>query len=382
MRRLSAYPAGNPASAASRGRQRPVAWDSLSGRVILEARPIQLLDAWDRSTWQAEAYADEARHVGWGTNVAVPLLSRGVAIGTLSIGRREVHEFADRDVALLGTFADQAVIAIENARLFQELQTRVSELQALGEVGQAVSWSLDPQEVLTTIVSHATGLAQADGGTIFELDEAAGEFVHRASYRLPEELFETIDRNCPRLDSDTAAGRAARSGVAIQVPDILDAPDAAMPLTLDLLRSAGFRALIFVPLVREQRVVGMLVIRRKEPGEFPEAVVDLLQTLASQSVLAIENARLYQQVEETSRKLQIASQPKSEFLANMSYELRTPPNAVIGYSEMLQEEAEDTGDEVYVPDLQRINVAGKPRATACGPSRLPGPSGSPGPPLG
>ena len=256
-------------------------------------------------------------------------------------------------------FADQAVIAIETARLFEELQTRVGELQALGEVGQAVSSSLDLQEVLTTIVSHATRLAQADGGTIFELDEAAGEFVHRASYRLPDELLATIDRNRPRLDSDTAAGRAARSGAAVQVADIATAEDAAMPGTLDVLRNAGFRSLIFVPLVREQRTVGMLVIRRKEPGEFPHPAVDLLQTFASQSVLAIQNARLYREIEEKGRELEIASQHKSQFLANMSHELRTPLNAIIGYSEMLQEEAEEIGEEAFIPDLQKVNTAGK-----------------------
>ena len=114
-----------------------------------------------------------------------------------------------------------------------------------------------------------------------------------------------------------------------------------------------------MPLVREQRVIGALVIRRKTPASFPQAVVDLLQTFASQSVLAIENARLFQQVQETSRELEVASQHKSQFLANMSHELRTPLNAIIGYSEMLQEEAEDLDADAFLPDLQRINSAGK-----------------------
>src|SRR5213079_2691721 len=108
-----------------------------------------------------------------------------------------------------------------------------------------------------------------------------------------------------------------------------------------------------------QRTAGMLVIRRKTPGELPESVIALLQTFASQSVLAIENARLFERVQETSRELEVASRHKSQFLANMSHELRTPLNAIIGYSEMLQEEAEDLGEEAFLPDLQKINAAGK-----------------------
>ena len=128
---------------------------------------------------------------------------------------------------------------------------------------------------------------------------------------------------------------------------------------LDVLQRAGFRALLAVPLVREQRVVGVLVIRRKTPGDFPHVIVDLVQTFASQSVLAIENARLFQEIQEKSRELEVASQHKSQFLANMSHELRTPLNAIIGYSEMLQEEAEDLEQETLIPDLQKVNAAGK-----------------------
>jgi signal transduction histidine kinase len=114
-----------------------------------------------------------------------------------------------------------------------------------------------------------------------------------------------------------------------------------------------------VPLLREQQIVGALVVRRRTPGEFPQPTVDLVQTFANQSVLAIQNARLFQEIEDKSRQLEIASQHKSEFLANMSHELRTPLNAIIGYSEMLQEEAEDLGQGEFLPDLRKIDAAGK-----------------------
>jgi signal transduction histidine kinase len=177
---------------------------------------------------------------------------------------------------------------------------------------------------------------------------------------MPAEVLDTLAYDRLRLSEDNLVGRAALHRRAEQSPDLLleDRPP-EIQVALQAIQQAGFRALLAVPLVREQRVVGVLVIRRKTPGAFPQVVVDLVQTFASQSVLAIENARLFQEVEENSHALEVASQHKSQFLANMSHELRTPLNAIIGYCEMLQEEAEDTGDEAYLPDLQRINAAGK-----------------------
>jgi len=341
------------------GQRVPLTANRINSRAVRERRTIHVHDAEAEQAGFSDRMMRGAGSFRPRTLIAIPLRREDAVIGSLAVARGEVQPFSETEIALLETFADQAVIAIENARLFQEIRDRVEELTALGEVGEAVSSSLDLQEVLTTIVAHAMRLAQADGGTIVELDDATGEFVHRASHGLPEALVEAMDRYRPRLDSDTAAGRAARSGAAVQMPDITAEPDAASPATLERLREAGFRALIFVPLVRDQRVVGLLVIRRKAPGAFPQSVVDLLQTLASQSVLAIENARLFEQVQETSRALETASQHKSQFLANMSHELRTPLNAIIGYSEMLQEEAEDLGEETLIPDLQKVNAAGK-----------------------
>jgi signal transduction histidine kinase len=213
--------------------------------------------------------------------------------------------------------------------------------------------------VLTTIVSHAVRLSQADGGTVYELDEGVGHFELRASYQMPAELLASIQQAHPRPTDDTFVGRAAQLRQAQQESDLLATPAIADSLIQDTVRRAGFRALIAVPLIRDQRVVGMLVVRRRQPGAYPQPVVDLLQTFANQSVLAIENARLFERVQETSRELEVASQHKSQFLANMSHELRTPLNAIIGYSEMLQEEAEDLGEQTFLPDLQKINAAGK-----------------------
>ncbi|MFN8633541.1 MAG: GAF domain-containing protein [Chloroflexota bacterium] len=335
----------------------PINRESIPGRAVVDRQSIHIPDL--AIVAAADLPARFNRSIGVRTVLATPLLRDDIPLGTIMLRRMEVRPFTAQQIALLETFADQAVIAIENARLFHELQDRVGELQALGEVGQAVSSTLDLQEVLTTIVSHAVQLAGADAGTIYELDDGTRGFVLRAAYQMPEELIAAIRETRPGLDEPSQGailGRAARAMVPVQIADLAD--ETASPV-INALQRAGFRALLAVPLIREQRVVGALVIRRKTPGEFSQAVVNLIQTFASQSVLAIENARLFERVQETSRELEEASRHKSQFLANMSHELRTPLNAIIGYSEMLQEEAEEVGDEAFIPDLQKVNAAGK-----------------------
>jgi len=276
------------------------------------------------------------------TVLAAPLLREGVAIGAIFIRRTEVRPSSEKQIALLKTFADQAVIAIENVRLFKELDERtneltrsVGELKALGEVGQAVSSTLDLETVLTSIVSHAVQLSGTDGGAIYEYDEPSEEFLLRATDHMEEELINALRANPPRL-GDGVVGRAAASREPVQVPNILE-ERAYAPRMREMLERFGFRASLAVPLLREDRIIGGLVVRRKSTGEFRPEVIDLLKTFATQSVLAIQNARLFREIEDKSREIEAANQHKSEFLANMSHELRTPLNAIIGFSEVLGE---------------------------------------------
>jgi signal transduction histidine kinase/CheY-like chemotaxis protein len=214
-----------------------------------------------------------------------------------------------------------------------DLAGALGQLRALGAVSQAVNSSLDLQEVLTTIVAHAVELSGSDGGAIYEFDEATAQFQPRVTHGTSDELNDAI-RDAGIRMGETIVGEAALKRVAVQRADIREMPISALNETLD---RAGFRALLAVPLLREDQVIGALVVRRRVPGPFPQETMDLLQTIATQSVLAIQNARLFHEIEQKGRQLEVASRHKSEFLANMSHELRTPLNAVIGFSEVLIE---------------------------------------------
>jgi signal transduction histidine kinase len=279
---------------------------------------------------------------GYRTLLAAPLRQKGEFIGMLNARRIDVRPFTATQIKLLETFADQAVIAIENVRLLQALQLRtqelvrsVGELKALGEVGQAVSSTLDLETVLTRIVSHAVQLSGTDGGAIYEYDEQAEEFLLRATDHMEEELISALRASPPRL-GDGVVGRAALGREPIQVPDISE-EHGYPPRMREMLERFGFRASLAVPLLREDRIIGGLVVRRKSIGDFRPEVIELLKTFATQSVLAIQNARLFREIEEKSKQIEAANRHKSEFLANMSHELRTPLNAIIGFSEVLGE---------------------------------------------
>jgi signal transduction histidine kinase len=275
--------------------------------------------------------------------LAMPLLREDVAIGSIVIRRTEVRPFSDKQIALLKTFADQAVIAIENVRLFQELEARtreltqsVGELRALGEVGQAVSSTLDLQTVLSTIVRHAVQLSRTDGGVVYEYHEAAEEFHLRASHLMEAEVVEALQAT-PVRPGQGATGRAATMRAPVQLPDILNEQEYTGSKVRPVFARLGYRSVLAVPLLRESRILGALTVWRKQAGSFSSEVVNLLQTFATQSALAIQNARLFREIEDKSRQIEAANRHKSEFLANMSHELRTPLNAIIGFSEVLQE---------------------------------------------
>jgi signal transduction histidine kinase/DNA-binding response OmpR family regulator/HAMP domain-containing protein len=240
----------------------------------------------------------------------------------------------------------------------RELSRALDELRALNEVGRTVSSTLDLEAVLTSVVSHAVELSGADAGAIYEYDDRTEEFYLRASHQMEEQLTQALHLNPIHFGSGTV-GRAAATRAPVQVADILEDHESSATRTRTILRELGYRSLFAIPLLREDRVMGGLSVYRRQAGNFSAEVVNLLQTFATQSVLAIQNARLFREIEDKGLQLEVANRHKSEFLANMSHELRTPLNAIIGYSEMLEEEATDLDQKTFIPDLQKINGAGK-----------------------
>jgi signal transduction histidine kinase len=292
----------------------------------------------------------------------VPMLKDEELIGAIAIYRQEVRPFDDKQVELVTNFAAQAVIAIENVRLLNELRARtdelarsVGELQALGEVSQAVNSTLDLEQVLTTIVQRAVQLSRTEAGAIYVFDEARQEFKLRATYGMSDEMIVAItDRHIGTADAHI--GPAAMQRRPIQVPDVQNEPPSPVN---DINIREGYRAVLIIPLLRPDHIVGALVVRRKSPGEFPQSSIDLLETFADQSVVAIQNANLFHEIEEKGKQLAVASQHKSQFLANMSHELRTPLNAILGYTELILDGIYGDTPEKAQAVLKRVESNGR-----------------------
>jgi signal transduction histidine kinase len=340
------------------------------GRAVLDRRTIHLADAQSETSEYPEGSAI-AKNLGFRTNLTVPLLGAGEAIGAITLRRSEVRPFTDRQIELLQTFADQAVIAIENARLFEEVQARTRELQESLEYQTATSDVLgvishspsQVQPVLDTIVATARRLCEADRATIMRLQDGNYRFAARDG-RLALEFEKLLgDHPIAPGDRGTIAGRVALAKRTVHIEDVRQDPEYTA--------FTGFpddprRTLLGVPLLRDDEVIGVIVLSRFEVRPFSRRQIDLVTTFADQAVIAIENARLFDEVQARTHELgrsveelEIASQHKSQFVANMSHELRTPLAAVLDYAELLREGIYGALPEKSLPILTRILSNGK-----------------------
>ena len=286
-------------------RERPIVpgRGTVLGRAVTEGRPVQVYDV----TADPEYTLTEGQRLGgFRTVLGVPLMREGTSIGVIMLTRNTVRPFSDKQIELASTFADQAAIAIENVRLFESVEARtrelaqsVGELQALGEVSQAVNSTLDLETVLTTIVGRAVQLSRTDAGAIYVFDEERKEFRLHATYGMSEAMIAAIsDQRIGLGEGNIATATTQRK--PIQVTDTRDEPTSAVN---EIVLREGYRSILIIPLLRPDQIVGALVVRRKTPGEFPQSTIDLLQTFADQSVVAIQNARLYENVEARTREL-------------------------------------------------------------------------------
>jgi two-component system, NtrC family, sensor kinase len=347
---------------------------NLVGRMLAAKMAVHIANLADEDVYVAQREPSSVAAVELGgirTLLLMPMLKESDLIGAFSVYRQEVRPFTDKQIALVQNFASQAVIAIENTRLLNELRARtadlgrsVGELRALGEVSQAVNSTLDLETVLETIVANAVQLSGTEAGAIYVFNDQQREFRLRATYGMDRELIDALTQRHIGLDEPNITP-AFLAGEPIHVPDLREAVSSAAN---DIVLRAGFRALLIAPLVRGEDIVGMLVVRRRTSGTFPQNTIDLIKTFAAQSAVAIENARLFQNVETSLEDLRTTQDrlvqtqklaSLGQLTAGIAHEIKNPLNFVnnfSGVSAELIDELRETLNRVKADEKTRAEI--------------------------
>jgi signal transduction histidine kinase len=322
--------------------------NSASGRAALERRTVHIPDI------LADPEITYAGKEALRTILAVPILKGDDLLGVLVIYHLEVRPFTDKQIALVETFADQAAIAIDNVRLLDELRQSLQQQTATADVLKVISRStFDLQTVLQTLVESAARLCEADAAIT---RQKSGVFYRAESYGFSKEFIEYV-KDLPVVPQrGDASGRALLEGKFVHITDVLADTEYRFA---DAQRLGHFRTVLAVPMLREGVPIGVLTLTRSEVRPFTDKQIELVQTFADQAAIAIENVRLFDEIQDKSRQLEEASQHKSQFLANMSHELRTPLNAILGYTELMTDGAYGEPSEKMLGILKRLEANGK-----------------------
>jgi len=331
---------------------------SIIGRALSEGKFIHVADVLSDSEYMM---AEIQKRAGFRTVLGVPLLREAMPIGVIVLMRKSVRPFTDKQIKLVTTFANQAVIAIENVRLFEDVQVRTRELSislqqltATADVLKVISRStFDLKSVLQTLVESAARLCEADKATITR--QIGGAFFRAEAYGFSAEFMEYVRAFPVEPDSGTVTGRALLEGQIIHIPDVLTDPKYTWAEAQKL---GSYRTILGVPMLREGVPIGVLALTRSEVRPFTDKQIELVWTFADQAAIAIENVRLFDEIQDKSRQLELVSERKSQFVANMSHELRTPLNAIIGLTEMMVTNSARFGTEKAQEPLRRVHRAG------------------------
>ena len=315
------------------GESIPLSRGSVTGRAVVDRTLIHMADLEKAPAEDFPIALELQRRIGHHAILSVPLMREDRAIGAIALWRMEARPFTEKQIALVKTFADQAAIAIENVRLFNATKEALEQQTAISEILRVISSSpTDVQPVLDAIAERAAQLCDASAASMYLTD--GDTLRHLASKGPSPDAVSHVD-SLP-ISRDSISGRALLERRTIEVDDML-AEGTEYPLSLEIAQRAGHRTVVVVPLFREGKPFGTILLRRQEVRPFSERELALLQTFGDQAAIALENVRLFREIEDKSRQLEVANKHKSEFLANMSHELRTPLNAIIGFSEVLLE---------------------------------------------
>jgi signal transduction histidine kinase/DNA-binding response OmpR family regulator len=325
------------------------------GRIMRTRQTVHIEDLMaDRAGRNDPLRVAFTKLVGGRTFLGVPLLKDDRLVGMIVIYRMQICPFTDKQIELVQNFAAQAVIAVENVRLLNELRESLAQQTATADVLKVISRStFDLQAVLDILVKSAARLCDAAQAGIFRPKGTA--YPHVASVGFPSEFLKYGPTVAMKPGRDSLVGRVLSERNPVQIHDVL--ADAEYRLH-ELQKIAGFRTMLGVPLLREGIPIAVMVLTRLEPRPFTDKQVELATTFADQAVIAIENVRLFDEIQEKNRQLQLASENKSQFVSSMSHELRTPLNAIIGLTEMMVTNAARFGTEKALEPLQRVNRAG------------------------